>query len=70
MTAVVEMASNALVGFFSYPQKLPPPIWEPTIVNMAASTGLPTDQFKYTVALLSGIPIGFLFKLVTKDPWT
>lgn len=37
---------------------------------MAASTGLPTDQFKYTVALLSGIPIGFLFKLVTKDPWT
>ncbi len=70
MTAVVEMASNMLVAYFGYPSSLPPVPWDATIGSMAAATGLPLDQFKYTFALLSGIPIGFAFQALTKDPWS
>ena len=30
---------------------------------------LPLDQFKLSMAMFMGIPIGFLFRLVTPDPY-
>jgi hypothetical protein len=39
------------------------------VVGFADSVSLPPDQIKYVSALLSGIPIGLIFRTVTADPF-
>ena len=43
--------------------------WESAILEFSQSVGLPPDQIKYVSALLAGIPIGFIFRAVTADPF-
>ena len=43
--------------------------WEAPVVAFAESVSLPPDQIKYVSALLAGIPIGFLFRTITADPF-
>jgi hypothetical protein len=43
--------------------------WESAVVGFAESVSLPPDQIKYVSALLSGIPIGLIFRTVTADPF-
>jgi hypothetical protein len=38
-------------------------------VGFAESVSLPPDQIKYVSALLSGIPIGLIFRTLTADPF-
>jgi hypothetical protein len=38
-------------------------------LEFSQSVGLPPDQIKYVSALLAGIPIGFIFRAVTADPF-
>ena len=44
--------------------------WEDAVAGFADSVGLPADQIKYVSALLAGIPIGFMFRFVTSDPFS
>lgn len=39
------------------------------MVAFAESVALPPDQIKYVSALLAGIPIGFVFRAITADPF-
>ena len=39
------------------------------MVGFAESVNLPADQIKYVSALLAGIPIGLVFRVVTVDPF-
>jgi len=43
--------------------------WEPAVVGLAEAVSLPADQIKYVSALLAGIPIGFVFRAITADPF-
>ncbi len=43
--------------------------WESAVVGFAESVSLPPDQIKYVSALLSGIPIGLIFRTLTADPF-
>jgi len=38
-------------------------------VGLAEAVSLPADQVKYVSALLAGIPIGFVFRAITADPF-
>jgi len=69
MAEAMKMASDMIVDYYSFPSKIGSMPWEEMIQGVARSSGLPPDQFKYTVALLSGIPIGMLFRVITSDPW-
>ncbi|EKX44327.1 hypothetical protein GUITHDRAFT_109777 [Guillardia theta CCMP2712] len=43
--------------------------WDDFLKQAAQTCGLPLDQFKYTTALLLGIPLGYFLRYSTKDPW-
>ena len=38
--------------------------------GLSKSTGLPPDQIKYVSALLAGIPMGYIFRAITSDPFS
>ncbi len=43
--------------------------WEPAIQQLADTTGFTPDNLRYTSALLVAIPVGFLFRATTRDPY-
>uniref|UniRef100_A0A7S0VR22 Uncharacterized protein n=1 Tax=Hemiselmis tepida TaxID=464990 RepID=A0A7S0VR22_9CRYP len=53
-----------------YVEALPPMPWEGAIQGLADQTGFATDQLRYTSSLLVAIPVGFLFRALTMDPYT
>ena len=48
---------------------LPPLPWDSAIASLSSTVGLPVDQLKFTLCMVSAIPVGYLFKLVTRDPF-
>ena len=54
----------------NFAKSLPKPFWEQPIENFAKSVSLPGDQVIYLSALLMGIPIGLIFRMITTDPYT
>jgi hypothetical protein len=49
---------------------LPPLPWESTMASLSSSVGLPVDQLKFTLCMLLALPVGYVFKAVTRDPYT
>jgi hypothetical protein len=43
--------------------------WEPAIQQLADVTGFTPDNLRYTLSLLVAIPVGFLFRASTRDPY-
>ena len=55
-----------LRGMASYLPLLP---WESPMASLSAGVGLPVDQLKFTICMILALPVAFIFKLVTRDPF-
>ena len=39
------------------------------MASLSAGVGLPVDQLKFTICMILALPVAFIFKLVTRDPF-
>jgi len=54
----------------AFVEGLPAMPWDSAVQSLADQTGFASDQIRYTGSLLVAIPIGFLYRAVTTDPFT